>query len=173
MKNNMNLTKSIRILIVLTISFFTYNNSYSQSNDFIIGKVIGISDGDTFSLLLEKDNFEIRVRLNHIDCPEKKQPYSQKAKKKLSDLIFGKQCKVYYSKKDGYGRVLGTVFINNVNINEEMVKSGFAWHFKKYSDSKIFSDLEINARKLKLGLWQDPNPISPWEWRNLKKSKKM
>ncbi len=159
----------INCLIILTILLVSWGNLYSQDKKNISGKVIGITDGDTFSLLLENDNFEIKVRLLDIDCPEKKQPYSQKAKQYVSNLIFGKLVNVQYSKKDGFGRVLGTIYVNKVNVNEEMVKAGYAWHFIKYSDNKTYINLEKEARNKKIGLWSDPNPIPPWEWRKRKK----
>ena len=74
-------------------------------------------------------------------------------------------------KKDRNGRVLGEVFIGNMNINQELVKKGLAWHFKKYSKSEEYAQLENSARKEKIGLWSEKNPIAPWEWRRMKKIK--
>ena len=145
------------------------SNFLNKNRQLITGKVIKIADGDTFTILLQHDNFKVRVRLVSIDCPEKKQPFSKKAKQFLSQLIFEKKVKVYYHKKDRYGRVLGEVYIGNINVNEEMLKAGYAWHFKKYSKDKHLAELETLARKQKKGLWADPNPIPPWEWRKRKK----
>ena len=145
------------------------NTNKRDARKVITGKVIKIADGDTFTLLLERDNFEVRVRLNAIDCPEKKQPFSKKAKQHLSDMIFGKRLKVYYKKKDRYGRVLGDVFIDHINVNKKMVCDGYAWHFKKYSDDPELAKCEENARKQHLGLWQDAHPTPPWEWRKRKR----
>jgi len=158
--------KKFKVLILFFLLSFNLFNA--QNKGYIEGKVIGITDGDTFSLLLEKDNFDIKIRINAIDCPERKQPYSQKAKQHLSNLIFGKNIKVYYSKKDGYGRVLGTVFVNNVNVNEEMIRSGFAWHYVKYSKDTELQKIEEIAKANKIGLWSDPHAIPPWEWRKTK-----
>lgn len=161
----------IFFLITATSCSHSRRNSskFSNNTHLITGKVIKIADGDTFTLLLEHDNFKVRVRLVSIDCPEKKQPFSKKAKQYLSQLIFGKKVKVYYHKKDRYGRVLGEVFVDNINVNEEMLKAGYAWHFKKYSKDKHLAELENQARKKKIGLWNDPNPIPPWEWRKRKR----
>ena len=136
----------------------------SSENKEILGKVIKISDGDPFTLIFE-NNFEVRVRLDGIDCPEKKQAFSNKAKQTLSDLIFGKMVSVTYEDKDRYGRVLGEVFVGDVNVNQQMIRRGYAWHFKRYSDDPILAELELEAKVNKVGLWVDQNPIPPWEYR--------
>ncbi|WP_149277659.1 thermonuclease family protein [Pareuzebyella sediminis] len=138
--------------------------STSSEHKEILGKVIKIADGDTFTLIFE-NNFEVRVRLDGIDCPEKKQAFSNNAKLTLSDLIFGKMVRVKYEDKDRYGRVLGEVFEGDVNVNQEMVRRGYAWHFKRYSDDPILSELELEAKENKVGLWTDPNPMPPWDYR--------
>ncbi len=142
------------------------NKKNSRQNS-ITGKVVKISDGDTFSLIFD-NGFNVRVRLNDIDCPEKKQAYSKKATTELSNLIFNKIVQVNYDKKDGFGRVLGDVFIGDLNVNREMLRKGLAWHYKKYSDNEDLAQLENKARRNKFGLWQDPNPVPPWEFRKRK-----
>ena len=136
----------------------------------ISGKVIKVTDGDTFTLLLNND-FDTKVRLNGIDCPEKKQAYSKKAKDRLSHLIFGKNIDVYYEKKDGFGRVLGDVYVNKINVNQDMVQNGLAWHFKEYSNDPILEKLEQEAIQNRVGLWIDSSPIPPWEFRKRSKNK--
>lgn len=128
------------------------------------GRVVRIIDGDTFVLIFEND-YEARVRLDGIDCPERKQPFSQRAKQALSDLIFSKNITVYYNKKDGFGRILGVAIVDGVNVNHEMVRRGMAWHYVAYSDDPVLSELESEARRMKIGLWSDPNPVPPWEFR--------
>lgn len=155
-----------------TLSENIVNNSIKKNTKkqqkLIEGKVVGISDGDTFTMIFD-NGFSIKVRLNSIDCPEKKQPFSKRAKKELSELIFDKNVVVKYKDKDRYGRVLGWVFVNDLNINEEMLKRGMAWHYKKYSDDQKLSDIEANARKNRIGLWSEPNPIAPWDYRESRK----
>jgi len=166
--------------IIITVSCSNPGNRGQHKNNpyptfkKIEGKVIKISDGDTFTLLLEKDNFPVRVRLIEIDAPERKQPFSKKSKQYLSHLIFGKKVTVYYKKKDRYGRILGHVFLKNnkLNINHEMVKNGYAWQFKKYSNDKKLAELEKEAKLNKRGLWQDKNAVPPWEWRKNKNQNK-
>ena len=135
------------------------------------GKVIGIKDGDTFEVLY--DGQPERVRLAEIDCPEKSQPFGKNARQYASDLCFGKTVTVSSNgKRDRYGRVVGTVVTaDGTNINEALVKAGLAWHYKDYSDSKVLSETEEQARMEKIGLWSDNNPTPPWEWRKSKRKK--
>ncbi len=136
------------------------------------GRVVKIQDGDTFTLLTNT-NEEIKVRMHGIDAPEKNQPYGQASKKHLSELIYGKTVCVIQKGKDKYKRYLGIAYFENgENVNYKMVADGYAWHFTKYSDDGYQVSLEKNARKQRRGLWQDSNPMSPWEFRAASKLKK-
>ncbi len=128
-------------------------------------KVIGIKDGDTFVVLI--NGKEQVVRLAHIDCPEKKQPFGNKAKEFVSQQSFGKQVSLVHGYKfDRNRRLIAEVILaDGRNLNKELVKNGLAWHFKKYSDDKVYAALEQKARKEKAGLWKDRNAVAPWEWR--------
>ncbi len=130
----------------------------------ISGRVVKVSDGDTFVVLQNKR--EYKIRLDGVDCPEAKQAYGNKAKQFTSLQIFGKQVKVSYSQKDQYGRYLGKVYYNGgKNLNNELLKAGLAWHYKHYNHDKILAGLETAARKKRVGLWADRHPIPPWEFR--------
>ena len=140
-------------IVFLVISFFGCYSVSAQDlpNEFYV-KVVGISDGDTFKVLY-KENQEIRVRLNHLDAPEKGQPFGKSAKKFASDLCFGKEVKIVkQKKKDRYQRIIAEVFVGETNINKEIVKAGYAWHFKKYSSDKEYDKIETEARENKRGL---------------------
>ncbi|WP_269686008.1 thermonuclease family protein [Flavobacterium lacustre] len=128
-------------------------------------KVIGVKDGDTFVILFEGK--EQVVRFAHIDCPEKKQPFGKKAKYFVSDICFGKNIKLIHENKyDRYKRLIAEIILEDgTNLNKELVKQGLAWHFKKYSDNLEYSNLEIEAKNYRIGLWSEENPIAPWEWR--------
>lgn len=152
----------------------TKNKSVNSSNSSMVtAKVIKISDGDTMEVLWNKT--PIKIRLEHIDCPEKRggQAFGNTAKQVLSDLCFNKEVKFnIHSKSDRYGREIAVIHtLDGLNINKEMVRLGMAWHFKKYSNDKSYDKLEKEARAKKIGLWKDPNPVPPWEWRSSKKSK--
>ncbi len=138
----------------------------------IFGKVTAITDGDTFKLLT-KDSTLIKVRIANIDCPEKKQAFSTKAKHFTSEAIFGKNVKLEYLKKDRYGRFICNVIYNDsLNLSNELLKQGLAWHYVKYSKDSNLQKLEDNAKSNKIGLWQNINTIPPWEYRSNKKKHK-
>lgn len=137
----------------------------------LTGKVIGISDGDTFRLLAE-GNENVKVRLYGIDAPEKGQDYGTQSQQKLSSLIFSKPVRVEQKNKDRYGRVVGVAFADGLNVNEEMLRSGFAWHYRHYDKNKEWATLQQEAQQKKAGLWQQPLPTPPWEWRKEKRTEK-
>jgi len=129
-------------------------------------KVIRILDGDTMEILYKCK--PIKVRLSHIDCPEKRgsQPFGNNAKKALSDLCFGQNVTVYGEKYDRNKRLIAIVVNHKKQIvNQEMIKRGMAWHFKRYSKDLLYARLELEARRNKIGLWRDSNPVAPWDWR--------
>lgn len=133
-------------------------------------KVIRIMDGDTMEVLYQKT--PVKIRLAHIDCPEKRrsQPFGNNAKIALSNLCFGQQVTVYGENYDRYHRLIAVVANHKKQIvNQEMLKQGMAWHFRKYSKNQLYAQLEAEARKNKIGLWKDPNPVAPWEWRKPQK----
>lgn len=134
----------------------------------LTGKVVGIADGDTFTMLTQ-DNKQIKIRLHGIDCPEKSQDFGQVAKKYLSELIFSKTVVVREMDIDRYGRTIGMVTISNLNVNEKLLEVGLAWHYRKYDNNKAWAEIEKRARENKRGLWMDVNPTPPWEYRNSKK----
>ena len=157
----------MRKLLFLLFCVCFYGFVFSQK---ITAKVVGVKDGDTFVVLNEKK--EIVVRLEHIDAPEKNQPFGNKAKQFASDFCFGKTVVVIGNgKKDRNGRWIGEIFFKNQNLGKELVRNGLAWHFKRYSKSANYADLEIAARKKKVGLWRDKDPIAPWNWRKSKRKK--
>lgn len=126
------------------------------------GKVVSIHDGDTITILTEKKQ-QIKVRLFGIDAPELKQSYGKKSKQFLANLIAGEVVEVEKSGKDRYKRAIGTIYLNDKDINAQMVANGYAWAYRKFS--KKYTAQESQAKSQKLGLWRDKEPIPPWEWR--------
>jgi len=129
------------------------------------GKVVAVKDGDTIEVML--NGKAQRVRLAHIDCPEKNQPYGTKARQFTSDACFGQIVSLVHNKEyDRNKRLIAEVITAaGKNLNKELVKAGLAWHFKKYSTDSIYANLESAVRKTKNGLWNDPYPVAPWNWR--------
>jgi len=122
--------------------------------------------------LLKKDSILIKVRLANIDCPEKRQPFSNKAKEFVSDAIFSKEVQIVILRKDFYGRFIAKVYYDEgLNLGHELLKAGLAWHYIKYSNDPSLQQLEDEAKKDNVGLWQDPKPIAPWLWRKKRKKK--
>lgn len=134
------------------------------AND-LSGRVVGITDGDTLALL-DCANAQIKVRLAAIDAPEKAQAFGNRAKQALFDLCFGKPATVKEVDTDRYGRTIGEVICAGTNANSAMIERGMAWIYRKYAEGydHLFP-IEEEARKAKRGLWADPSPVPPWEWR--------
>jgi micrococcal nuclease len=140
--------------------------SIAHAANEITGKVVGISDGDTITVL--QDLTQYKIRLYGIDCPESYQDFGSKAKQFTSDLVFGKMVKMVQQDMDRYGRTVGIVYVGDVCVNQEIIKNGFAWLYQRYCTSPIckeWSKLEQQARSCKIGLWSQPNPIPPWDFR--------
>lgn len=83
----------------------------------------------------------------------------------MADLISGKDVVVHNTGEDRYKRTLGTIHLGPTNVNQKMIADGWAWHFKKYNKDEALAKLEVQVRKARLGLWADPNALSPWEFR--------
>jgi len=135
------------------------------------GKVVKVTDGDTLSVM-HKGHAE-KIRLAEIDCPERGQPFGKKSKEFASSFAAGKIVRVEVRTVDRYGRSVGEVFLaNGESLNRLLVKEGYAWWYRKYSNDISIGELEAEAREGKRGLWIEKNPIPPWEWRSLKRQKK-
>lgn len=128
-------------------------------------KVVGVSDGDTFTCLTNGTK-QIKVRLNQIDAPEKKQAFGTAAKHALSSYIFGKTVLLKTTGKDKYGRTIAEVYVNNNNINKAMVADGYAWAYREYLSDQDYLRIEVQAKSHTVGLWSQPNPIYPSDFRH-------
>ena len=128
------------------------------------GKVVAVADGDTLTVLV--DRRQVKVRLTDIDAPEKKQPFGARSKQSLADMCAGKAANVDDHGKDRYGRTLGHVTCAGVDANAEQVRHGMAWVYERYAPkgSPLYG-LQAQAQREHRGLWADPRPIAPWEWR--------
>jgi len=170
-------------LATLTVVFCFSIFVSSVSSENLHGKVVKVTDGDTLTLI-DIHGFSHRVRLAGIDAPEKSQYYGQESTKNLEWLVSNKDVTIEYSRYDRYGRIIGKIMVNQksdafcllidcirkVDIGLEQVKVGMAWHYKFHEkeqtveDRIFFSAAERTARKSKIGLWKDKNPIPPWKW---------
>jgi micrococcal nuclease len=133
------------------------------------GRCVGVHDGDTMTVLIDtpEGKRQVKVRMDAIDAPELGQPFSAKSKQALSDMVFGKECRVDSQGGDKYGRTVGRVSVAGTDVNSAMLDAGMAWHYKKYDSRRSMAEKESAARAGKVGLWSDPSPIAPWDWRKM------
>ncbi len=139
------------------------------------GHVVGIADGDTITVL-DEAKAKHRVRLAGIDAPEKAQPFGQKSKQYLSDIVMGELVTVQWSKRDRSDQIVGKVFKSDGrDACLEQIRAGLAWWFRKHADEQspedraVYERAETAARAARVGLWIDPEPMAPWDWRNKNK----
>ena len=136
------------------------------------GEVVGITDGDTITVLNSKTLKDVKISLYGIDCPEGEQPFSKKAKKFTSKLVYGRVVEVKVMDTDRYGRTVALVAVNRQILNEELLKAGYAWVYYQYCHKLIchaWADYQFAAKLDKRGLWRDPEPVPPWEFRKKKR----
>ena len=138
------------------------------------GKVIGVADGDTLTLLDAQKN-QHKIRLQGIDAPEKAQAFGNKSKQSLHEMVHGKEVFVDVQKKDKYGRSVGKILVNQTDACLEQIKRGMAWHYKQYAneqspeDRDVYAQAESTALAQSLGLWKDKSPTPPWAFRKQNK----
>jgi endonuclease YncB( thermonuclease family) len=155
--------KKLILVLILFLSNFVHAKT-------IEGLVVGVADGDTITVLDQQKN-TYKIRLQGIDAPEKKQAFGEKSKQSLHDLVHSKQVRIEYDKEDKYGRIVGKVTVDDVDVCLQQLVLGMAWHYKKYqneqsvSDRALYSETELKSKSLKLGLWTDDTPMPPWEFR--------
>ena len=159
----------ILLFTLLFIVVFAYHRQGIASS---IHKVIYIYDGDTI-ITKDTSNREYKIRLAGIDAPEDGQHYGNKSTEALKSLISNKMIKVVLEpKRDRYKRYVGRLYLNNLDINKEMIRLGAAWHEKRYTRGKTYRSFlksEYYAQKNRLGLWRYSEPMPPWVWRRLHK----
>ena len=169
-----NLLSLAKLLIVFKASFFLtlFIASSAFADNSLLGKVVGITDGDTISFM--NDGRAEKVRLSGIDCPERGQDFSMQAKLAASDLVYGKVVKIATKSRDRYGRLIGTVTLpDGLNLNQKLVELGLCWWYEQYAPTDVvLKELEANARNKKKGLWSHANPTPPWDYRKKRKHKK-
>ena len=129
------------------------------------GTVIGVVDGDTLTIQ-DAEKRKHRVRLAEIDAPQRKQAFGAKSRQSLSALCLKKPAQIEWKEKDAENRYVGQVTCNGVDANAEQVRSGMAWVSPASTrpGSPLY-ELEAYARIRGLGLWADPDPVAPWEWK--------
>jgi endonuclease YncB( thermonuclease family) len=139
--------------------------------EILTGKVVKITDGDTL-VILDASLTQHKVRLAGIDAPEAKQAFGQKSKERLSQVVAGQQVEVDWDKRDRYQRIVGKVIFNGNDVNLAQIRAGLAWWYRKYAneqtqaDRALYETGENQAKAERRGLWADPAPLPPWEFRH-------
>lgn len=150
------------------------------------GKVIALADGDTLTVL--ENGTKHRIRLTGIDAPERRQAYSKRSTEHLASFVFNREVEVHGAKRDRYGRILGKVMATDpgcvgsrcpkIDVNLRQIEGGFAWWYRQYakeqapSDRAAYEAAEQRSREAKRGLWEEPTPTAPWEWRRKERRSK-
>jgi micrococcal nuclease len=155
------------LLFIFFLPLWVFLSSCNVTAADFHAKVIHIADGDTITVLNDT-NKQIKIRLKGIDCPEKAQAFGNKAKQFTKDLVAGQMVTIQAHNKDRYGRTIGDVILaDGQNLSQELVKAGYAWWYRKYApDDTVLEKFETEARETKAGLWSDPHPIAPWDFRH-------
>jgi endonuclease YncB( thermonuclease family) len=143
--------------------------AYARDLQSLPGQVIRIVDGDT--IVLESDGARHRVRLAGIDAPERNQPWGDASTRELRRQVAGQHVLVEWYKRDRWKRLIGVIRLDGDDMNLHMVDRVLAWHYKRYADEQnpedraAYAEAEKVAQWARRGLWSDPQPIAPWEWR--------
>ena len=173
-------------LLLLTFLAFIHFAAYAAELPPFDARVVGVSDGDTITVL-DSNNVQHKIRLQGIDAPEKAQPFGENSRQSLARMVFNKQVRIEPTKRDRYGRLVAKVWVTPIDlpcaktgdpcpktldVNLAQLTVGLAWHYRKYEleqseqDRHRYAFAEEEARARKAGLWSDPNPTSPWQWRH-------
>jgi micrococcal nuclease len=163
---------NFRTLMAIAAAFLAPSlNVLADKSAVLVGRVVKIVDGDTIDVQLQSGL--VRVRFHAVDAPEKAQDYGRDATDALFSLIGGKDVQIEPFKQDRYERLVGIVYIGDLNVNAELVRNGHAWAMRRYmrkSDAELCA-LESAARLGHRGLWASANVIAPWVYRQHKKRK--
>jgi endonuclease YncB( thermonuclease family) len=165
-------------------ALFLLANTALAASKTIAGRVVGVADGDTVTLLVvdaaSGTKTPAKVRLSGIDAPEKAQAFGARSKDMMSELAFGKDAVADCTVADRYGRDICVVRVGQVDVGLRLIEQGLAWHFKKYqrdqkpADRVRYDLAETEAREARRGLWRDLDtktpPVSPWDWRKAKRA---
>lgn len=154
----------IRILLVFAAAAAAIAAAESPAGAFY-GKVIKVADGDTLDVL--RSGRAVRLRLAGVDCPEKGQAFHARAREFAAEASLGLTVKVVPQKEERWGRLVAAVFLpDGRDLSRELLKAGLAWWYDKYSPGRRdLKELEQQARQSGAGLWRDPRPVPPWDFR--------
>ncbi len=154
------LCRSVIPTLALILAITAACDSAAQT---FTGTVVAVHDGDTISVRTRNET--IRIRLEGIDCPEYRQPFSARARRFTSTMVRRRTVTVEPRGHDQYDRLLARVRVDGTELNEALVRKGLAWHYAGRTPDRVLADAERAARAARVGIWSQPNPVPPWEWR--------
>lgn len=131
------------------------------------GHCIAVRDGDSLEVLTGTRT--LQIRLHGIDSPERGQPFSNVARRRTTELAQGRRVRVEVRDRDRYGRLVARVFVDDQDLSLQLVREGLAWHYTRYSSDPRLESGERQARSEKKGLWREPDPVPPWEFRRARR----
>jgi endonuclease YncB( thermonuclease family) len=163
------MSNTYTFLLALTVALVTAKVALGE---IVASRVVGVQDGDTVTVLAP-GNDQYRIRLAGIDAPEHNQAFGGRSKQNLSKLLFGKAVNLDCGKEESYGRLVCKILLpGGEDVCLTQIKAGLAWHYKQFeneqtpADRKAYAAAEDAAREQKIGLWSDPHPTPPWDFRH-------
>lgn len=150
-----------------------------QASEIVTGFVVSVTDGDTITIL-DAERQQYKIRLTGIDAPERTQAFGDRSKTNLSVLLFNKNVRVEWHKRDRYQRIIGKVMVAppdcpncglTLDVGLAQITTGMAWWYRAYANEQSVEDrgryehAEFEAKIRRVGLWADTNPIPPWAFR--------
>jgi endonuclease YncB( thermonuclease family) len=152
-------------VLVCFISVFVGAEKKHEAPSSWSARVVGVTDGDSVTVLRDRHE-QVKIRLYGIDAPERGQPFGTKSRQHLAGLVFGKEVRIIPRDTDRYGRTVGQIEVAGRDVSTDMIRAGLAWWLDRYAPKDdALRSAERSAREAKVGLWSDPAPVAPWEWR--------
>lgn len=149
-------------LAVLSIILYT---TVPASALTLMGRVVSVQEGDQITVAAPGEQ-PFQVRLFGIATPHSDQAYASDARIFTTKAVLGKDIRIVVEAyRRGETSLTGTVLVGDQNLNEALVRKGYAWWFRREAPSNIFlKQLEFEARTAKSGLWAGRSPVAPWLW---------
>ncbi|MFY7877448.1 MAG: thermonuclease family protein [Pirellula sp.] len=154
---------------VIGIVFAMMTSAIVPADETMEAKVKRVIDGDSI-LVVDSNDMEFEAQLEGIDAPELKQEFGKESLEALTKMLKDQKVKLTWKSKDTYDRLLAQVYLEDKHVNIEMLRSGMAWHFKRYNKSEELAKIELEAKQAKKGLWSKESPLAPWDYRKENKA---
>lgn len=164
-----------RWIVAMAITFLgcvepAHQGHTTQTSDALSVRVTHVFDGDSFAGSTDAGK-HVEVRVFAIDAPERRQPFSTAARRRLSSMIRNQKVDLEVRDVDRYGRLVAVVRLNGEDAGLDMIGRGLAWHFTRFAENQpraeraAYENAQHAARRDRVGLWKDPSPVAPWDFR--------